>query len=110
MMNYVYSILVSVVAAMLTFILQSMIKENHKLKEEKEKAETNKEKAIMNGLSCLLRNELIQMHKTHMAAKYVSLRDYEVWMEMCDVYFALGGNGVVKHLREDIEQLKMNSM
>lgn len=103
----IFSGLVSLAVAMLTFILQGLIKENRRLKRDKERLETEKSKAMERGITCLLRVKLIEYHSKYMKDQSISTHGYENWNEMYKAYTALGGNGMIKHMNEDIEELKM---
>lgn len=111
-MQYISTILVSVAAAMLTFALQTVIKENRELKKEKDEKQKQREeenekceKAIENGVVCLLRVKLIEYHKKYMELGEISSHGYENWMLMYKAYKALGGNGMIDHMKEEIEEL-----
>ena len=59
-MAYVITICLSVISTVLAFIITSLLRENHNLK-EKEKTEAEiRENAIRNALICLLRVKLIE--------------------------------------------------
>ena len=107
-MEIIYSGLVSVAVAVLTFLLKNVISENRKLKNEKEHRELQKNKAMENGMTCLLRKELIADHDKFIKDDTISHHDYENWIEMYHAYKDLGGNGVVEHMYNDIEEIKMS--
>jgi hypothetical protein len=109
MTTIIYSGLVSVAVAMLTFILQNLIKENHRLKMEKDEAEQTRSKALENGVLCLLRMKLIEYHSKYMEDGAISLHGYQNWILMYEAYTGLGGNGMMKHMRNDIEDLRLKS-
>ena len=111
-MVYVISILTSVVSAMLVFILQSSIKENRRLKQEAEKARLEKEvkqeqenNALKEGVLCLLRAKMVEYHTKYMGLGYITSHAYENWTLMYKAYKALGGNGMIEHMNEEIEEL-----
>lgn len=108
-MEFVYTGLVSIAVAMLTFILQTQIKENRKLKQEKEQNAHKKEKALEKGVRCLLRSDLSKQFNEFVQRDSITLREYSDWTEMYSAYEGLGGNGPVKHMRDTIEDLKMKS-
>lgn len=108
-MEFVYTGLVSVAVAMLTFLLQTQIKENCKLKQEKELNAQKKEKALEKGVRCLLRSELTRQYNDITNKGSVTLREYGDWTDMYEAYEGLGGNGPVKHMRETLEDFKMKS-
>lgn len=108
-MEFIYTGLVSLAVAMLAFILQSLLKENRKLKREKEQNALVKEKAMEKGVRCLLRSDLTRQYNDIMSRMTITPREYGDWTDMYDAYAGLGGNGPVKHMRDTIEDLKMKS-
>jgi hypothetical protein len=112
MVTITVTIATSVASAMLVFLLQSVIKENKKLKEEQEKeveekkkADEERIKAIENGLRCLLRKELIADHEKWMTRGYITSKALESGLLMYDSYKELGGNGMIDHMKDEIESL-----
>lgn len=93
--------------AMLAFVLQGLLRENHKLKKDKERLEAEKCKSMGRGITCLLRVKLIEYHSKYMKEQTISTHGYENWNEMYESYTALGGNGMIKHMNDDIQELKM---
>ena len=106
-MGYLITGLVSFAVAMLAFILQSVMKENHRLKQEKEEKEATRSSAIEEGIVCLLRVKLIELHTKHMHDGCISAQSYQNWMLMYRAYKALGGNGMIDHMKAEIEELPM---
>lgn len=104
-MGYVITILTSVVSAMLVFILQSVIRENNRLKREKEEKEQEEANALKEGVLCLLRTKMIEYHTKYTAMGYISSHAYNNWCLMYKAYVALGGNGMIVHMNEEIEDL-----
>ena len=104
-MAYIFSCLASLAAAMLAFILQSVIKENRALKQKKETEEDEHRKALENGVQCLLRAKLIEYHTKYMEEGSISSHGYENWDMMYKSYTALHGNGMIEHMNDDIEKL-----
>lgn len=108
-MAYVITITTSVVSAMLVFILQHVIRENIKLKHEKEEAHEKRELALENGVVCLLRVKLIEYHSKYMNLEYISSHGLQNWLMMYDAYKALGGNGMIDHMKDEIERLHIEN-
>ena len=111
-MDYIITISASVVSAMLVFILQSVIRENKRLKEERENKEKESKQreeermeALEEGVVCLLRKELIDDHEKWMAKGYITSKALENGLLMYDAYKKLGGNGMIDHMKEEIEEL-----
>ena len=101
----IISIGTSVVSAMLAFALQSSIKENRNLRREREAQDRKREKALENGVVCLLRKQLIDDHKEYMGKGYISSKALESGLLMYQAYKALGGNGMIDHMEEEIQEL-----
>ena len=104
-MGHIITIATSVVSAMLVFLLQYFIRENIRLKREKEKADKDREQALENGVVCLLRVKLIEYHAKYMELGHISSHAFENWMLMYKAYKALGGNGMIDHMKAEIEEL-----
>ncbi len=115
-MGSIVTILTSVASAMLVFLLQSVIKENHRLKLEKERTEKEKQqkekqeeadrmKALENGVVCLLRKELIADYEKWMDKGHITQTALEHGLHMYDAYKSLGGNGMVEQMKEEIQEL-----
>lgn len=95
----------SVVSAILIYILQSIIKENKELKKEREESKAKRARALEDGVVCLLRKELIDEHAKYTEKKYITPKALSSGLLMYDAYKALGGNGMVDHMKEEIERL-----
>lgn len=109
MIELIFSGIVSVIAAVLAFVLQNVIRENHRLKKEKSDTEKATLEALKNGVRCLLRSKLMELHDIYVEAKRITPTEYENWTRMYASYRALGGNGMITHMAEDIEKLKMDT-
>ena len=107
MINLIYSGLITLAVTVLAFILKTVYNENRELKHKKDQAAHDREKALENGVVCLLRVKLIEYHSKYMEEKCISLHGYENWKLMYNAYHTLGGNGMIEHLKNDIEELKM---
>lgn len=108
-MVYLLTILTSVASAMLVFILQSVIRENRKLKQEQEAQHTKRETALENGVLCLLRAEMIEYHAKYTERKNITSHGLQNWLQMYKAYKALGGNGMIDHMKEEIEELHIEN-
>lgn len=108
-MNYVITIMTSVASAMLVFILQAVIRENHKLKCEKEKKQADEETALKEGVLCLLRVKMIEYHAKYMDLGHITSNGFQNWMLMYKAYKALGGNGMINHMKDEIEELHIET-
>lgn len=104
-MAYIYSGLVSFAVAMLAFLLQSTLKENHRLKQDSESKKKKQREALEDGVVCLLRVKLIEYHSRYTEEQRISSHGYENWKLMYDAYRELGGNGMIEHMKDEIEAL-----
>ena len=104
-MTWVYTALSSVAVAMLTFLLQTVIKENRELKKKSEAKNAAEWSAIKEGMQCVLRDLLIERYQQYKEQKYISTHGLQNWLAMYTAYKALGGNGVIDHMKDEIEEL-----
>lgn len=93
------------ISAMLAFMLQQKMKENAQLKKEQEAKKTQHEKAMEDGVVCILRKHLMDEHTTAMANGYITATALESGLLMYKAYKALGGNGMIDHMEEEIQEL-----
>ena len=111
-MGYFISGLVSLVVGMMLFALQSTAKENKRLKEERKQKEAEEKKreeetrrALEEGVLCILREMLIQSHSKYTKKRSISSKALESGLAMYKAYKGLGGNGMVDHMKDEIEEL-----
>jgi len=97
----------SLVTSVLAFILQNLVKENQRLRDEKRETREIRQKAIGDGVLSLLRIQLIEYHDKYMTEEDIPSYVYENWDEMYSAYEALGGNGMVKRMKEDVDRLRL---
>lgn len=108
-MTYVWSALASLVVAMLVFILQGVIRENRELRRKQEDHKTQRQEALENGVLCLLRAKLMEYHSKYVERQSVTPHGLQLWLQMYKAYKDLGGNGMVEHMREEIEELHIRN-
>lgn len=104
-MDYLITILISLVSGVLVFILQSVIKENRELKRTRDEETVNRRKALEDGMVCLLRKNLMDEHETWVAKGYITSHALENGIAMYKAYKALGGNGMIDHMEVEIQEL-----
>lgn len=92
-MEYAITIAISVTSAMLVFILQSVLKENNRLKEEREAEKKNKETALETGVRQLLSVRLEEMYEKYSECETISTRVHNRWRKLHSAYKGLHGNG-----------------
>lgn len=107
MIGYVMTVVLSVVSAILTYILKGVISENRALREERRKAEDAKEKALSDGVLSLLRIQLIEYHDKYMIRESIPVYVFENWDDMFHAYAGLGGNGTIKRMNDDLQQKRI---
>lgn len=61
------------------------------------------------GTMLLLRVQLIEYHEEWMARGYVTKHGIQNFIEMYEAYHSLGGNGMVTHLLEEVEELPIKN-
>lgn len=106
MLDYLITIVISVVATLLAFILKAVISENMELKKSNAHELELRDNALENGVVCLLRIKLIEYHAKYCLDKSeITTVAYENWLLMYKAYHALGGNGMVEHMKEEMDQL-----
>lgn len=59
------------------------------------------------GTMLLLRVQLIEYHDKYMKRKEIPSYAYQNFVEMYDAYHALGGNGMVTKMYEEIQELHL---
>ena len=104
-MSYIISIVLSVVSGVLLSIVKNLMDENKKLRKERE----DKNAAMQDGVMTLLKIQLIEYHEKYMSSGDIPSYVYENFDEMYTVYETLGGNGMVKHMKESIDKLRVST-
>lgn len=108
-MSYIFSALASLAVAVLAFILQSVIKDNRELKKNKDSENAERARALENGVICLLRAKLIEYHTKYMGLGCITTHGFDNWNMMYRAYKALGGNGMINHMNEEIDELPIET-
>ena len=83
----------------------SLYKENKRLKQDQEKQRTDRDKAIEDGLQCILRKHLMDEHEAWMSRGFITPHALENGLSMYKAYKKLGGNGMIDHMEEEIQSL-----
>lgn len=63
------------------------------------------QKAIRLAMLALLRDRFYASYKEHLVAGYYPIADREVVQDIYRQYHALGGNGVIDHLKAELDKL-----
>lgn len=105
MLAIIISVITTVVAGVLVYVLQTKIKENRELKKKQEEQKSKHELAIENGILCILRKHLMDEHNYWVEKGYITATALESGLAMYGAYKMLGGNGMIDHMKDDIEDL-----
>ncbi len=91
------------VSTVLAAVLVQKIKENDELKKKQE----NRSSALEDGVVCILRKHLMDEHELWMAKGYITPKALESGLLMYRAYKALGGNGMIDHMEQEIQELSI---
>lgn len=100
-MNVWTLIITSVISCMVSFFLGGLLA----MLSAKWKGGLRREKAMQEGVKCLLRGKLIDYHDKYTDRGYCPIYVKESARRSYEAYHALGGNGVVTKLYEDLMAL-----
>lgn len=103
MMDSIYPYILTIITGVLGFQIQRLIKS---ISEEKQR-ESHKQRAADEALCCLLRVKLIEYHERYTKEGSIPSFGYENFMLMYRSYHALGGNGMIDQMHEEIKKLKL---
>lgn len=110
-MEYAYSIICSVVATILAFLLKSQIKESRRLAQEKEASRAlaeskraKRDEAIEEGLKQLLSVKLEELYDRYSDSDTIPGRVYSRWKKIHKAYKGLNGNGTFDHMNVEMDQ------
>lgn len=110
-MEYILTILTTVVASVLAFLLKSQIKENRRLAKEKEEARAQAEaqrvkrdEAIEEGVKQLLSVKLEELYDRWSDSDTIPSRVYSRWKKIHKAYKGLNGNGTFNHMDEEMDE------
>lgn len=74
------------------------------LKQQKKDRDANSK-----GTMLLLKVQLIEYHAEWTTRGYVTRHGIDNFIEMYNAYHELGGNGMITHLKEDVEKLPIKN-
>lgn len=107
MAGYAINAILSVITAVLVYLLKGLISENRALREEKRKDEKKKDDALSAGVLSLLRIQLIEYHDKYMVRDQIPVYIFENWDEMFSAYTSLGGNGSIKRMNDELNRKRI---
>lgn len=103
----VLDVMLGVAATVLAFVLKETIRENKRLKQEKAEQKSQHERALEEGVVCILRKHLMDEHEIWTAKGYITSKALESGLLMYKAYKSLGGNGMIDHMEEEIQELPL---
>lgn len=103
------NVILSIISGLLLYIIKDLLKDNKRLRAERKDENEKRESALKEGMVCLLRVDLIDAHAKYMALGEISTHGYENFEAMYEAYSKLGGNGLVTHMWEDIQELRIKT-
>ena len=109
MTGYLLNGLLTVISGLLLWIIKGLMAENRKLRAEREQQAADMQKALSQGVLSLLRVQLIEYHDKYMTGDHIPSYVYENFDEMYKAYKALGGNGTITHMKEEIDSLRVHN-
>lgn len=83
---------------------QDAVERDKRIEEENKKREANRK-----GTMLLLRVQLIEYHDKYMSVGDIPSYAYENFRDMYDTYHALGGNGMVTKMKQEIDELHLRT-
>jgi len=105
-MAQIFGIISSVAIAVLTWAVKILLTDNMKLRQSRKEESEKREHALKDGVTCLLRVQLIEYHEKYMDKHSIPNYAYENWEKMYKAYRELGGNGMLIQMDEDIRELE----
>lgn len=100
-MMYITQIAVGACTSLLTAALLAVWRGQQKLRRELRQ----REQALTDGMKCVLRLELIHEHAHYMDKGCIPVYAMENVLESYTAYHALGGNGTITKMVEELKQL-----
>ncbi len=73
------------------------------------KKQNGKRDANSKGTMLLLRVQLIEYHEKWTERGYITKHGLENFIEMYNAYHSLGGNGMITHLLEEVQELPIKN-
>ena len=97
MIEYIPQIVVTVCTSALTAVLASVWR--------KQKTILSRYQAVNDGMKCLLRREMIRDCTHYLGKGFVPIYAIENIQDSYDAYHALGGNGTITKMVEELKKL-----
>lgn len=93
----------------ISFKLQEAMKENKKLRANKRNQFDEEQTAFRNALRCLLKVKLIEYHDKYVKDGSVPPYVLQNYDDMYNSYHALGGNGMITQMYEELKDLPIRT-
>ena len=112
MISYVISMVMTLISGVLLAVVKGLIDDNKRLKEKKRSEEEIRNKAMQDGIMLLLRVQLIKIHDEYVrdGNGIIPTDAYNNFTEMFEAYTALGGNGMVTHVKVTFSEPVISNM
>ena len=104
-MEYLITFVLGLISTVLGFVLKSKMEEIKRLKTEKEEYQKRHDRALENGVVCILRKHLMDEHEIWTGKGYITAKALESGLLMYKAYKDLGGNGMIDHMEDEIQAL-----
>ncbi|MGX8833956.1 hypothetical protein ACWG0P_07055 [Amedibacillus sp. YH-ame6] len=99
------TIILSVTTTLLGAIVVGLYKDTKRLRSERKNKNEGREEAMRIGMCSVLREHLVKLHAEATSQGYITRRQRERWEEMFKSYHALGGNGMITDMNDEIRDL-----
>lgn len=103
--SIVIEVVLGLISGVLLFLLKEQVKENRRLKKEQEEKQTKRDASLEEGVVCILRKHLMDEHEIWVSKGYITPKALESGLLMYKAYKGLGGNGMIDHMEEEIQEL-----
>lgn len=108
-MDYIIGAISSLAVSILGAVILQLMRDNKRLRKDRKENNMEREKSLGDGVVCLLRIQLIEYHTKYMPLGRIPTYAYESFDLMYKAYKALGGNGTITHMWEDIQELEVTN-
>jgi len=100
------AVLATTISGVLTLVIKNLLKKIKELRQDKKEESDKRETAMQEGLTSLLRVQLIEYHEKYRERGSIPNYAFENWEKMYKAYRGLGGNGMLIQMDEDIRELE----
>lgn len=104
MTTLILSIAEAIITGVLVYLLQDSIRENRRLKKEKQTQAASEQASIAKGVRGILKKELKEIYVKYENSNTIPADDYETWNDMFESYEGLHGNGTFKLMDKEMKK------